>query len=224
MQHNNTNPMKRFWKENGYYILLGLCVVAVGVSGYFFVTGAMGEQEEAQAVLSIPATVEEPVKQPDKTPAVQAKPETAQKPANSAPAAAQAPEKVLPVSGAVIQDHAMDRLVYQETTQDWRVHNGVDLAAPEGQSVKAARGGQVTAVYEDEYYGTTVVIAHDGGYTSHYCNLAEATAVAAGDQVAAGDTVGTIGATALMETAQESHLHFEVYHNGQPVDPAGFLY
>ena len=226
------NSMKQFWKDNGYYILLGLCVVAVGVSGYFFVTGALRETGQTQEVLSIPATVNEQEERTAQTPS-----RTAQSPAQEAEASdetsaqspvesvmAPVPEVVLPVSGAVLQDHAMDRLIYQETTRDWRVHNGVDLAAEPGQDVKAARAGTVTAVYADEYYGTTVVLEHENGYTSHYCNLAETTLVAAGDRVSAGQTIGTIGATALIESASESHLHFEVYQNGEPVDPASFLY
>lgn len=231
MQNNQSNPMKRFWKEKGYYILLGLCVVAVGVSGWLLVNGILQDSRNVQETLSIPATVEEPKpkaeQQPAKTPAASV---PAEQPAEEAAAeavleaAAQQEWAVLPVSGSVLQDHAMDRLVYHATTRDWRVHNGVDLAAEPGQDVKAARAGTVTAVYEDEYYGTTVVIQHADGYTSHSCNLAQTTAVAAGDTVAAGDVIGTVGSTALLETASESHLHFEVYCNGEPVDPATFLY
>lgn len=222
------NSMKRFWKDNGYYILLGLCLAAVGVSGYFLVSGALGETEQTQQVLSIPVTVEkEPgeqsrtesmvVEEPETTAPVQG--ETAQE-----AVLAQEPEVILPVSGAVLQDYAMDRLVYHDTTRDWRVHGGVDLAAEPGQNVRAARAGTVEAVYDDEYYGTTVVLRHENGYTSRYCNLAEATLVSAGDSVTAGQVIGTIGATALIESAAESHLHFEVLQNGEPVDPAGFLY
>jgi murein DD-endopeptidase MepM/ murein hydrolase activator NlpD len=90
--------------------------------------------------------------------------------------------------------------------------------------VKAARDGTVLAVYEDDYYGMTVVLEHDGGYTSRYCNLAEIVQVSVGDTVSAGQTIGMIGSTAMIESASESHLHFEVSCNGEPVDPASFLY
>ena len=223
------NSMNRFWKDNGYYILLGLCVVAVGVSGYFFVTGALRETEQMQEVLSIPATVEEADRQPAEkktdTPAQTTAPAEdtiVQQPVESV--MVQTPTVVLPVSGEVLRDHAMDRLVYDETTRDWRVHNGVDLAAEPGQDVKAARAGTVLAVYEDEYYGMTVVLEHDGGYTSRYCNLAETVQAAVGESVSAGQTIGKVGATALIESASQSHLHFEVCLNGDPVDPASFLY
>ncbi len=233
MQNHESHSFKRLWKDKGYYILLGLCVVAVGVSGYFFVTGALKESNEAQEVLSIPATVEDPAEEPSQTPAKTDKPtqqleklpseETVSKqPVQEAVKPAE-PEVVLPVSGAVLQDHAMDRLVYHATTQDWRVHNGVDLAAEVGQPVKAARAGTVSAVYEDDFYGMTVVIDH-GDYTAHYCNLALNPAVAAGDSVSAGMVIGMVGNTALLESASASHLHFSVYRDGEPVDPASFLY
>lgn len=232
MQNDKSNKFTRMWKEKGYYIILSLCIVAVGVSGYFFITGA----REEQASLSVPVTVEKPAD--EKTPVTTTTPAEEKtteqpKPEQSAPASAETeltdasaeePLAVMPVNGSVTQDYAMDHLTYHATTQDWRVHNGVDLSAAVGSTVKAARAGTVTAVYEDEYYGTTVVIQHDNGYTSHSCNLAAETQVAAGDLVAAGDVIGTIGQTALIETAEEPHLHFEVYQNGEPVDPAGFLY
>ncbi len=229
MQNHESHSFKRLWKDKGYYILLGLCVVAVGVSGYFFVTGALKESTEAQEVLSIPATVDEPVEKPAQTPAKTDKPakpqeqETVSEQPVEETVQPEEPQVVLPVSGDVLQDHAMDRLVYHATTQDWRVHNGVDLAAEVGQPVKAARAGTVSAVYEDDFYGMTVVIDH-GEYTAHYCNLALNPAVAAGDSVSAGMVIGMVGNTALLESASASHLHFAVYQGGEPVDPAGFLY
>ena len=167
---------------------------------------------------------EEAAPAPDTRTPVEQQTQTAAAEEESAPVAQLMEETVLPVSGTVQQDYAMDRLVYNATTRDWRVHNGVDLSAPLGQDVKAARAGTVTAVYEDDAYGVTVVVQHDGGWSSHYCGLAQELSVAAGDTVTAGQTLGTIGTTATVEIAQEPHLHFEVYCNGEPADPAGFLY
>ena len=228
MQNDRPNKFVRFWKEKGYYIALSLCIVAVGVSGWYFLSGAVKEDKAVEQTLSIPATVEEP--EPQKPARQQvtdrqtAEPVPEQSEPVAAPAEVEAPLTVLPVSGDVLQDHAMDRLVYHATTRDWRVHNGVDLAAEVGTPVRAAKAGTVSAVYEDDYYGTTVVIQHENGYTSHSCNLQQTTHVSVGDTVAAGDLIGSVGDTALLETASEPHLHFEVYCNGEPVDPAGFLY
>ena len=234
MQNNESNSFARFWKTKGYYMLLALCLVAVGVSAWLFVSGAMKEKQAVEESLSVPVTVEDPAAQQSAQSAGQ--PADAQSEAQAASgeaadsAEATAPvdriveDAVMPVSGTVVQDYAMDHLTYNATTQDWRVHNGVDLAAPLGQEVRAAKSGTVSAVFEDEYYGYTVVVQHEGGYASHYCNLEEVPTVVAGDTVTAGQVLGTVGSTALIEAAEEPHLHFEVYLNGESVNPAGFLY
>ncbi len=227
MQNHENHKFTQLWKEKGYYILLSLCILAVGVSGYFFITGAMDEQEAVQESLSVPVTIEEPreapAKEPEQPKKTTTKPASAETELVEAPAP-ELPLTVMPVSGTVSRDYAMDHLTYHATTQDWRVHTGVDLSAQLGDTVKAAKAGTVTAVYDDEYYGTTVVIQHEGGFTTHYCSLAAETQVVSGDIVTAGQPLGTVGGTALLEAAEEPHLHFEVYHNGEPTDPAGFLY
>lgn len=230
MQNDRSNnKFTQFLKTKGYYMVLGLCAAAIVVAGYVFVSDSVREQQALEASLSTPVTAELPEKPRTET-AVEAPAEqetaVAVEPEQEAaqPVSQSVEDTVMPVSGGVLQDYAMDRLVYNTTTRDWRVHNGVDLAGTLGQPVKAARAGTVTAVYEDDAYGITVVVQHEGGWSSRYCGLAEELSVAAGDTVTAGQTMGTIGTTAVVETAQEPHLHFEVTFNGEPVDPAGFLY
>ena len=50
--------------------------------------------------------------------------------------------------------------------QDWRTHNGIDIAATAGQAVASIADGTVTAIYEDDYLGTTVVLSHGNGYST----------------------------------------------------------
>ena len=229
MQNNESNnKFMQFWKTKGYYMLLIFCLAAVGVSGYLLVDGALQEQRTLEESLSVPVQ--------EQTESVLHQETAEQIPADSSTASAETQletaveteaaleQTIMPVSGTVVLDYAMECLTYNPTTQDWRVHNGVDLAAPLGQTVKAARTGTVTAVYEDDYLGHTVVISHSDGYSTHYCNLAPELSVSAGDTVTVGQALGVIGDSALIEVAEEPHLHFAVYHNGEPVDPAGFLY
>jgi murein DD-endopeptidase MepM/ murein hydrolase activator NlpD len=117
----------------------------------------------------------------------------------------------------------MNTLSYNPTTRDWRVHNGIDIAAEEGTKVYAAADGEVYTVYEDDAMGMTVVIRHDEGYTTKYSSLAEDTLVAAGDKVTVGQAIGTVGNTALMESAIGDHVHFSVSCNGEMIDPSDFL-
>ena len=196
----------------GYYIALILCAAAIGISGYLYYRHADDGQTklEDQSVQTQPTRdVAAVATQPD---AVETT-EPAKKPS----------KRVSPVAGQTVAEYSMEALSYNATTRDWRVHDGVDIAAEAGTKVCAAADGTVYTVYDDETMGTTVVISHDGGYTTRYASLAEKVSVAAGDKVTAGQTIGTVANTALMETAVGDHLHFSVSCNGKDVDPAQFL-
>ena len=99
----------------------------------------------------------------------------------------------------------------------------MDIAAQAGTAVGAAADGTVYTVYEDETMGMTVVISHDGGYTTKYASLDENLTVKAGDTVTVGQTIGYVGCTALFESALGEHVHFSVTCDGTTVDPASFL-
>lgn len=254
MQNNpekKSGAVKKFLKEKGYYIVLGLCVVAVGVSGFLFVKTAAdrssGAEPAGDATLSVPLTpAGSDSRQPaeDKRPSASASagtnsgqttiPSTQPTPREDAAEtvapdvseSAPAPviiQTVRPLSGETIYDYSVDVLAYNETTQDWRTHNGIDIAAKAGDPVCAARDGTVSAVYEDNAYGTTVVVRHTGGYETHYGNLDADAAVTVGQSVQAGDVLGAVGSSATVELAQAEHLHFSVLCDGAPVNPEAFL-
>lgn len=132
-------------------------------------------------------------------------------------------ETILPVGGETIAAYAMDCLSYNETTRDWRVHNGIDLAAEEGAPVIAAADGTVYTTYEDDSLGYTVVIRHAGGYTTRYSSLQKDLCVEPGDTVTMGQTIGYAGDTALVETVMGAHVHFSVSCQDAPMNPADFL-
>ena len=207
----------------GYYIALILCAVAIGISGYLYYSNrtdeapqlggqdiTVGNTDPVQEDVPVAATVTDPSGETQPT---QPKPTVVKKPIQTAS----------PLEGEVVAAYAMDALIYNQTTRDWRTHNGIDLAAPAGTEVVAAAAGEVYTVYEDDTMGTTVVIRHDGGYTTHYSSLAEEVKVAAGDKVSLGATIGTVGSTALMESALGDHVCFRVTCDGEVVDPAEFL-
>ena len=130
---------------------------------------------------------------------------------------------VWPVSGDVVGAFSIDELVYNKTMADWRVHPGLDIASTIGTKVFAAAKGTVETVYEDDLYGTTVIIDHGNGLKSVYSNLAAAPTVNAGDSVAMGAVIGAVGDTAIGESVEAAHLHFAMTQDGVSVDPAGIL-
>ncbi len=213
------NNERKHNNSKGYYILLAALVLVAGISGYIFLSDAEPTADMPRPELSVPVETTEPAVPESKVPA-----KTDPEGEKTVPTLGMPERTVMPVSGDVLQSYAMDSLSFNTTTKDWRVHGGVDLSAELGQDVCAARSGTVMAVYEDNYYGMTVVLQHEDGYTTSYCGLTAEPSVAAGEDVAAGQVLGQVGGTALIETAMEPHLHFEVCKNGDPIDPAGFLY
>ena len=117
----------------------------------------------------------------------------------------------------------MEALAYSETMGDWRTHDGLDLATSLGAQVYATASGTVSAIYKDDFMGTTVEIDHGNGLTSQYANLAEVPTVAVGDGVSTGSVIGSVGATAAAEQGSQAHLHFAMYQDGNPVDPVDYL-
>ena len=208
----------------GYYIALILCAVAIGISGYLYYRNTNEPSAQQQ---ELPANTVDVVQQQD-VPAAVTQPQTdasipSEPTETTPPAEAKPGKRVAPVSGDYIAGYAVDCLSYNQTTRDWRTHDGVDIAAAAGSEVVAAADGEVYSVYEDETMGMTVVLIHDGGYTTRYASLAQEVSVNPGDLVQAGQTIGTVGRTALLESAVGEHVHFSVSCNQQSVDPAEFL-
>ena len=199
----------------GYYIALVLCAVAIGITGFIYYRNADRPEDSLQTPTNVVATgpnadVQAVATQPNGAPTPT---QPAKKPGNIQ----------APVAGNAVAEYSMDALCYNQTTRDWRVHDGVDFAAEAGTVVSAAADGTVYTVYEDETMGMTVVVKHDGGYTTKYASLGNEVFVKAGDNVTAGQKIGTVGATALLENAIGDHLHFSVSCNGTVMDPMDFL-
>ncbi len=130
--------------------------------------------------------------------------------------------------GTILDDYTVDvgfsntELVFNPTMQHWATHEGMDMIAPADSAVYCPFDGTVKSVETDSFYGTTVVITHDGGYETTMRLLDDVT-VSAGAQVKQGDKIGVIGDSALAEIAQGAHLHLELTKDGVKVDPAQYM-
>ena len=218
----------------GFYITLAVCLLVVGVSGWMLLSDrgkepAVVEEDPVPEVSTSAPEVTEEEPEPAVVETIQPQPveETPPMPeveVDDTPVVVQAPRLVVsPLNGQVLTAFSVDKLVYDVTMDDWRIHDGVDISAKPGTTVLAACSGTVLAVENDPMMGTTVTIAHDGGYQTTYANLQSKPTVEAGDTVSAGQIIGAVGTTAKAESGQSPHLHFSVSKDGDVVDPEEFL-
>ncbi|MBR2048245.1 MAG: M23 family metallopeptidase [Oscillospiraceae bacterium] len=215
-----SNHKSNRFSGKGRYIALILCAAALGISGYVYYQNQPVSEPADTPVLSteqIPKNQQTKPQPFTETTAPTGQPDTPTQPTAGKLAVCD------PVQGEIVACFSVEALSYNQTTRDWRTHNGIDIAAEAGTSVVAAAAGEVYTVYEDERMGMTVVIRHEGGYTTRYSSLGEDVLVSPGDRVALGQAIGTVGATALMETALGDHVHFSVTKDDQPQDPEAFL-
>jgi len=242
--------LEAFFAGKGFYIvlLLSAAVIVTSVWLMFSGSGADVENSTGMEVSSVAQAAAEPntglveaMKTTNSTPVPNSAPTPVpEKPAVDPEAGLKEPgadsetanaeetmEETLtfswPVSGAVERGYSMEALLYDRTMADWRTHNGWDVAAELGTKVSAVANGTVSGVYADDLYGTVVEIDHPNGLRSIYANLAAVPTVVVGQQVTAGQVIGSVGDTALGEIGEVCHLHFAMEQGGVSVDPALWL-
>lgn len=128
-----------------------------------------------------------------------------------------------PVAGEIIKDFAIDNLIYSTTLEEWTTHSGIDIKAEKTSVVAAAETGTVESIKNDPRFGLTIIISHENGFKTIYSNLLTTEFVSENEVVEKGQTIATVGETASFEVADESHLHFEIYKDGTPVNPTIYL-
>jgi murein DD-endopeptidase MepM/ murein hydrolase activator NlpD len=99
------------------------------------------------------------------------------------------------------------------------LHSGMDFRAPVGMDAKVTAPGVVVKAGWNGGYGRMVEVDHGQGFTTRYAHLSEIL-VSVGEKLSAGDSVGRTGSSGR---STGPHLHYEVRHNGEAVDPLTFL-
>jgi murein DD-endopeptidase MepM/ murein hydrolase activator NlpD len=105
-------------------------------------------------------------------------------------------------------------------TGNLRLHQGLDLAAPLGADVYAARDGVVTEIGEDPVYGKYVIIEHSENWTSLYGHLSNVNTDLR-KNVKSGNLIGKVGSTGQ---STGPHLHFEIRQHGKAQNPDKLLF
>lgn len=228
---SKNGALHRFLNGKGFYVALGICMIAIGISAWTaldkldqsvnvadssqpadtYSTPAVSSED---SLTSVPeeASEPEPTSQPTETASLD----------EQTAAAPVAKYFVYPIAGEIIKGFSTEELQYSLTYNDMRLHTGIDIKAEAGTAVKAAGDGTVLSAEQDPTLGYTVTIDHGNGITGVYAGLSEAMTVAKGDAVTAGTNLGPLG-TVANECVDAPHLHLEFYKNDAPVDPKELL-
>lgn len=207
-------------KGKGTYIAIAGCAVIAGGAGIFAYNKAIKELNTELTYIppssNNTASSETPSEQSDVGISISLSDELA--------ALTEAQPKFMPVPGEVVLNpFSNGELVKSETLGIWKTHDGVDLQADVGTSVKAMTGGTVTEVKNDAMWGNCITIDHGEGVVGYYCNLSSAVNVKEGDIVDAGEAIGVVGNTAEAEISMQPHLHFALKQNGKWIDPMVYI-
>lgn len=135
------------------------------------------------------------------------------------------PTFALPVSGKLLNVHDSELQVFSPTMNDYRVHLGIDIITTDGAPVYATADGTVMQIWEDVRMGQCIAIKHNGDAVSIYKNVSAEfpKGIIEGAKVKAGQQIASVGSTAMVEIADEPHLHFEMTVGGLAVDPLEYF-
>lgn len=203
MKSNNTT---NFIKKNLSYIIVALCILAVGLS-VIFVMLSQNESIEFQQTGSItdsePTTPDEP--KPEVNP----------------------PEEqvifILPVESYSDVALYSETMAYNSTLKRFSSHMATDFFAAEGTSVYAVWDGVVESVENSLLTGYSVTIDHGDGLKTIYNSLEDSIEVESGATVKKGELIGRVSTTNRQESKEGAHLHFEVVENGASINPSKYL-
>ncbi len=247
MKNYNTPTGKKRGKngQTGLYATLALSVAMLSLAGYFAYTQTKDSLEgQLDSSISIAESInsadnananksgvkKETTTTTTRVTTVTTKTTTTARPATTTTAAQPSRTEnnssqpiIYPINGNIINEFSNGELVKSTTTGIWQTHNGIDIEANEGDSVKSMTAGTVTKVDLDALWGYCVTVDHGNGITARYCNLNEGVSVTEGTPVNAGTVLGAVGKTADIESLTPSHLHFEVMQNDSYIDPCEFI-
>jgi murein DD-endopeptidase MepM/ murein hydrolase activator NlpD len=128
---------------------------------------------------------------------------------------------VWPTTGTITSPYSLWR-VSTDPRYKSGPHRAIDIANSKGTPIAAIADGTVSNIYPSEISGNIIEIDYGGGVKTAYHHLSGyADNIAIGTQVSQGQVVGYMGSTGSASTG--SHLHFELWMNGERVNPNNYL-
>lgn len=203
-----SNKLISFIKRNAVYIVVALCILAVGLT----VTFSLLANDRKSITVETPIVNDTPV---DKTPLIPDTP--VDKPVE------EIIEFMLPVDNYTSIEHYSDTMVFNSTLKRYSSHKATDFIAPEGSKVYCVWKGKVESIENTLLQGVSVTVDHGNGLKTVYNSLADGDTVKVGQTLKKGDVIGEVSATNRQENFKSAHLHFEVVENGKSIDPIKYM-
>ncbi len=210
------NKFLLFVRKNAVYLILTACILAVGLSITLMI---INENRQSLDVDQNPS-VNSPIdgdqngdqstitpEQPDEPDAPVSKPIIFE----------------LPVASPTSIGEYSETMVFNSTLNRYSAHMAIDFFADEGTNVLAVYDGTVSNIENTLLKGTTITIDHGNGLFTVYNSLADGNSVTVGQVVKQGDVIGQVSVSNRQEYKAGAHLHFEVFENGENIDPAKYL-
>jgi murein DD-endopeptidase MepM/ murein hydrolase activator NlpD len=124
---------------------------------------------------------------------------------------------IKPINGSILKIYSIDKLIYSNTLETWKIHDGIDIKANLNDNVYATEKGIIEKIYNDSYYGSTVIIDHGQGYKSIYSNVLST--LKTKDIVKKSQVIGKVVNDAISEIKDDVHIHYMLMFNNETIDP-----
>ncbi|MEG2540405.1 MAG: M23 family metallopeptidase [Clostridia bacterium] len=198
-----------FMKKNAFYFLIVLCIASVATTVALAVTNNLNVGDKDIIIKDDPGA---DVGKPDDGGDVVDKPEEPVIPQQTF---------IAPANGAISHEYNMDGL-FNQTLCEMSTHNGIDFVS-EDLNIFATCSGVVKEIGSNMLDGNYIILTHENGYESCYYSLEKATDLKVGAKVAQGQNLGKMSISQGVESLDGNHLHFEMFKNGEQINPLDVL-
>lgn len=194
-----------FLRKNAIYLILALCVLAIGLSMTLMLISSDTSNLPSSGVVDEKPEDDKPSENEPDTPA-----ETVI-------------SFIMPVSNCQKIEEYSTTMVFNSTLNRYSSHMAIDFFTEEGSPVYAVCDGKVESIENDFLKGVSITIDHGNGLKTVYNSLADGDMVTVGMEVKKGDVIGEVSLTNRQEYKEGAHLHFEVVENNQKINPEKYL-
>lgn len=209
-----------FVKKNAFYLVLALCIVAVGVSLLLVLTKSSEMMDNQSGMVNSGGNVGDLT--PDDSTPVDKEDGKEDEQTPSEPTVTVI-EFAMPVENSTSVFEYSEQPVFNSTLNRFSAHMGIDFICEEDAKVFCAFDGKVISVTKNELQGTTITIDHGNDLMTVYNSLLDGEMVTVGKQVKKGEQIGVVSNTNRQEADKGHHVHFEVLEKGEKIDPSKYL-